>query len=461
MVTAPTVESGRTTAQPGSRTPSFLLGGLILTALFAGLINLVPTSTGPLPSTSLMICAWVLMLAGTVARVQINHGRVPFPPWAVAGTALTVVYFGLFFASAEPLAAMIKSWVYLVGFGTIAYYALLIVRDRQQIDRLVTLAMRGGVALAVFGVIQSVAKSRLPMELLQPRDAEVSSYLGTDVGRSNGLVGNTIVFGALLTLIFALHIARFTAQPTVTNFVTAAAVFAGVVSTYSRVAIVATFAVFVIVVLVVLARRSLVEFIVLGLLVSGLAGALAWIFWPTIERVVSQSFIYSGLFAGGNASVQASDRGHAEALLLGREAFAERPVIGVGIATQREGSAWSTQHGVITDGALWARLAEGGLVLVVPFAILYIMAGLTAWKALQRDTGDWLAAGLLAFMVFEFAGAAVVNSAFFGKSPFVLFWVMFGLLAARHRLTEEHGSALRHSRRSTKQRRIVLGGRLE
>lgn len=426
------------------------LGALMLaTVVLAGWINLLPTG-GVFPATVLvdvLTAAMIWLVITDLLRKDAPHVE----SWMLALFVLLVAYVVASIVSYEPLG---DRFLVVRSSCLYAFVSVFIaIRLRAQADTTylkgVTVAL--GVFLALFGIAQSYLS--LPTALLTPKDSMVFSYFGTDIVRSNGLVGNTIVYGVTLTLIFAALLARAVATHGQYRYLPPAIVLIGIYTTNSRAALIgaAAVAAFVLIASRQDLRQSLGRiFTFAGGL--GVLGALAWCI-PSVWNSITSSFIVQELFLGRNISVQGSNRGHREDITLAIDRFKENPIWGHGVGSVGEGSIDAVYGKTITDGAFWARLAEGGIMLTAAWLAVILTVSAACWRAWRASNRtNWVALGVLGFSVYQFGFAAFVNSGWFGKTPFVMYWVLFGLAMAIERQRQQAEPEPRPSATQSRQR---------
>jgi hypothetical protein len=365
----------------------------------------------------------VLLAVEILAR----NGRLRPPTWCLSLGTLLAVYLTLIVASPEPLTTRLIAMRDQIGYAVIAIYAFWVARSDTSWSTALGLTMWGGRLSASFGIVQWLLASHLPSQLLAPTDTVLFGYYGTDIARSNGLVGNTIVFGALMTLMYAVHLAGWLRAPNLAGLAWSGLFLIAILSTFSRIAIVGAVATFVLCVISVWARQHPERLAAAAIAGPSLLLGIMFAIGPMVMHSAGDSFIVRDLFLGGNLSVRGSNDGHIEDLRIAQDSFNAHPVTGTGIGTHSVDSVYGASHPTITDGAMWARLAEGGLLLAIPYAAFLILVIAACIRAARKPQSGWLAVGLAAYLAYEFVAASLVNSAFFGKVPFVITWVVAGL----------------------------------
>ena len=411
--------------------PAYRISSVVLIAVFfAGFINLFP-SPGTAPATLVIDGLLAVMFAAVIARAAKEQGRIQIDSWMFAWLLLVAAYAVLALQGGAPIGEQLTTIRSHALYAFIAIFISIAVRSVRELDRLLLLVMRLGVAFSIFGVLQYVLRGQLPMWLLASSDTRLFSYFGTDITRSNGLMGNTIVYSATLLLFISLWAFKLAQRPNIHSAVATAVVFAAIITTFSRTAIVGAILILLIALLKLLGRNGIQKLIpaLLGAAMLGAVIVLALFANPQTSRSISESFIVADLFGERNASVQGSTAGHDAFLDFALQSFAENPMTGLGIGSQSVATNTSVQ---ITDGANLAVAVEGGFFLFVPWVLLIGSAAVAALRARRLIAPEYrfVAVGLVVFITYQFGVASFVNSAIIGKTPYLLFWGTFGILMA-------------------------------
>lgn len=429
----------------GSQHMVMVLTIVLVVSIFArGVFGLVP-SFGLTIAT--VITDGVVCVMITFVLVALVRRRPRIDPWLaipIAGFVLAQLLLLPFGEETivDKLLRIRDTSVYGLSAVYIASYA-----NASTARFIVRIVRWLGLTIAAFGIIQFALRGVLPIWALKPADAAVFRYFGTDIIRANGLVGNTIVYSALLLLCFCLWVATATSIgrwniARIGSIAAAGAIGVAIVLTFSRttIALAVVSAIAIIILTSIRAGRSAIRraAIIGGSGIALVAGVVLLV--PTVRNRLLSSFLVQDLFGGANATVAGSTDGHVRFTELAWRAVLKNPVGGLGLGTQSEGSHYAQTHIVITDGALLAILAEGGIFLLAialaVFLLLTIRAFARWWGADPLSGSAALACGV--FIVVQFFVASTVNSAFFGKPPFVVFWVCLGaaMAVARPRVDE-------------------------
>ncbi len=419
---------------------------LLICVFFSGFINLIPTGS-LFPATVIIDCLCILMFAGYVTAAMTREG-VRIPPWVIAFVLLTVVYVCLFANGNETLYDKYLNLRNEVLYAFVAVFISANLKSKNEAIRLLRLAMRFSVVLAIFGIVQFVFRSTLPEWLLVSRDTTVFGYYGTDITRSTGLIGNTIVYSNMLLLFFTFHLAKMAHGFKFRDSLGAVILFTSIILTFSRVAIAGSVSVAVVLLVYVVAKRRPTPLVILasGASLFGFIG-LTWIFLS--EQLIAQlgsSFIYSDLFLNQNASVQSSTSLHNVYIDIALKIVQEDPWFGIGIASQGQNSLNAQSSTVITDGAFWSLLAEGGIVLLASYFVFLIICAVTAFKTIKfANFESYVPIAFLVFSAYEFFASAIYNSSFFGKAPFILYWFIFGIVVVVGRKSDQPQEVKAHN----------------
>lgn len=415
-----------------------IVATLVAVVFLSGFINLIPTG-GFYPATVLIDGLYALMLGAFIVSIVRDRTAGRLPAWVAMFVVLMLVYVSLFPNGSESLYNKYLDLRSSVLYAFVAIFIVNTLRTREEALRLLNLAMRFSVLMAAFGVAQFAFRDILPQWLLVSRDTTLFGYYGTDISRSTGLLGNTIVFSTLLLIFFTLYVGKLVAKFRTRDLAAALVLLAAIILTFSRVAIVGAGVIALATIVVVATRRSRINAAIMGFvaLLFATLTLLVVLVSGSLQTQITGSFIFRDLFMGGNASVQTSTAIHNRYIDEAWRVLGESPWVGIGIASQRRGSLNAEDSLVITDGAIWSTLVEGGLVLFTAYAIFLttcVAAGFKSWR--KARTANYAAAGFLMFSTYELGVASVFNSAFLGKPPFIMYWVVFGVVVALGRASE-------------------------
>ncbi|UNK45811.1 O-antigen ligase family protein [Arthrobacter sulfonylureivorans] len=436
------------------RSPAFRLAAALVTVVFlSGFINLVPLGS-QLYAATVAIDVLVLALAGlAILQAVQRRGGIRFSLWMLAFVVLSLTYLALMLHGREPLFDKVLDFrsqvLYIVAGVAIA----MVLTNRGEQQRLMDLVLRFAVFISAVGICQFLFRDVLPGWLLYSRDTVLFRYHGTDITRSTGLLGNTIVYANVLLLLLALQLSRLACCFSWSRLASAAVVFLAILTTFSRMAIAGAVVTAVCLMLPALFRalpqlsvsnpaKTIALTAVAPLVV--LIAVLCVFTSRVWTRSIGESFLVRELFLMENASVRESTDTHNEFISIALDILAASPAVGAGLHSQSADSINAESSPVILDGAIWQILGEGGLLLFTAYALLVLLCLATMFKSWRSgSTNDGAALGLLVFSLYEFGFASVYNSAFFGKPSFILFWLVFGLVAAMHALSEPRLQHLR------------------
>lgn len=426
-----------------------LSGALVVAIFLGGFINLVPVPGVTYPATLVIDGLVLLMVAGGFANL-LRPGTQIIRPWMLWLFFTAFGFATLTAIGTEPLGARISQFRSHVLYAFVAVYLVTTVRNREQLHWLLRLFMKMSALIAAFGVFQFVFRTQLPDALLYSKDTDLFGYFGSDITRSTGLMGNTIVFGSVMNLAYALHLSRLAVSPSVRHFALSALVCAGGIVTFSRVSIIINVALTVAILVVAAYRRDPAKTLVGGFFLATLVVPATVLMTLATGgyRALAESFIVSELFSGKNAAVAGSTSTHFYYIDYAIQTIQQHPWIGVGVATQKQDSNYGYTHTVVTDGAIWTTAMEVGLIVAGTYAITLLLVMAHQYRVWRTDRLEWPALGLLLFSVLEFGFASVYNSGWFGKGPFLLYWIVFGLVAASFELQRGREPGVSRTRRT-------------
>lgn len=419
----------------GARRQETLTKVFIASILLSGFINLIPLRLGTnYPATLLTDGSACAMLISLILTAAAMRGRGQLPLWVSLSLFIAATYFALVPNSIEPFPTQFADIRTRIGYFVAGAYIYVFFKDIERLRRLTRYASSLGGFVAIVGLIQYLAGSRLPVWLRAARGEEVFVYYGTGISRANGLVGNTIVFSGVMLIFFCISFSGWVESGRLRDFFKVLLFSAAILASLSRMTI-ACAAIATILILFFhwrgsrSRRRALVItgslLYAMTVLLVGLAAT------QRFRNLATQSFIVSGLFGGANISVNQSTNGHLAQIQAAAHYFLAHPLIGIGTSTQRAGSFWSGSHPIVTDGAIWLLLAENGLIIALPTGALLINIAIVMRSVVRSGSPlRTVSAGALAFFIVQIAIASWVNSAAVGKPVMGLTAIFFGISAA-------------------------------
>lgn len=406
-------------------TESVISAVLVIVVFFSGFINLVHIGTFYLATVlvdglTLIMILW-MVVGGSLASVRVES-------WLVSLLLVTVSMAVLFLNGQESASLKFLTIRSEILYASAGVFIVSTVSSRSGALHLISLIRWLGLIFAVFGIIQFLLRSSLPRWLLYTSDTQLFGYYGTDLTRSTGLLGNTIVYSAVLLLVLSLWTFHAVFRTSALSIVPLIVLVCAIFTTFSRIAIACAVLLIIFAGVYWLRKRGAPGLITL---IGGfLVGGLFIIAFPLSIQSLSDSFLVSNLFGGLNPSVRASTDLHTSQVSEALSLFREHPILGLGLGTQDESSIHALTSVVITDGAIWAVLVEGGLILLVPFFILFLSMLTRVIGAMRSEDEEVksIALALCFYLLLQVGVASWLNSAIFGKVPFILTWVVFGCL---------------------------------
>ena len=303
--------------------------------------------------------------------------------------------------------------------------ALFVLVEFVYVDGVLRFFVNCGTVFCCFAIAQALIPNMLDPRLLS---VEYDGVLGLSWSeatsslllRSNALMGNSIEFGGICVMLFALGLGNiFRNGATPFRIGKVAIIAAGCYFSYSRVAcagIVVVFAVLYFRLYRKPGSGKILTFLVI-VAVLGLAGYF----------VLSGSTLMNRFF-GEDVFTQASNASHVSSIGKALDVIADNVLFGTGL-----GSQTVSISRVISDG-WWLQLAaETGLIVLMLYILVYSRITLMAWRSQRYGVGteEFLAVMILVCLAY-FVLASFINSSFVGRADCSLFMCLLGLyLAAR------------------------------
>jgi hypothetical protein len=391
-----------------------------LIALFvAGFVtNFVPVITFNTGTLLLFSLAFFLSL---LALLQLLN---PLPRLVGLATFATFAVTGLMVLKAvtdsNPLSQRAQELgIYFLGGWPFLFFVQ--VDDSQTRERFMRALAIGLFCLCVFGIVQSVLNSSLPVSLFLLR-GDGTFTVSEDQWRATGLTGNPITFSSILVFASSLFFALWLEKR---RFRFLFALLCSVVAnylTYSRASVALLVPVLVVVWLLHYRFRRRQVLVALFSLVL-IATAAAFLLFNATDLLIVQ------ILTNSSEGTQGSTLAHLMTIQDAREAIAGNPLSGVGVGSQ--GNSVPPENAIITDGAWWILMLEFGVPLSIVFVVLLVLLLIPIGKhVLRRDSKQrTLAIATLAFHAYLFP-ASFINSAILGHISFGLYWAVLGLSIA-------------------------------
>jgi O-antigen ligase len=408
---------------------AWVLLAVVICTFLSGFLNLA--SIGRLYPATVLIDGLAAAMAIALGVNLLRKRRLSPPPlWISALLLLAFTYVALsFFGQESPYVKLLALRNHVL-YAVVAVFAVTFIHRREQARGLLRVLMRLGVGAAAFGIAQFAFRSVLPDWLMVSRDTNLFGYFGTDLSRSTALLGNTIIFSAIMLMFFALFAFKLVYEFDWRTLAGAAVIYCALLASFSRMSIVGGLAVIAAAAVTGVGRtrsiRTLFHWLGGGLLALGGAGLAAL---ATLPGALGTATGGVGLLPFmQNPYQEQSTAGHVNFIQQALHVFETHPLFGIGIGSQSQAAVHTPAAEKITDGAFWIALAEGGATLTVVFVASAVVLVWTLARIWRRGSNPrWLAAGLTVFSIFQLGVASFLNTAFFGKNTFILYWVLFGL----------------------------------
>lgn len=307
---------------------------------------------------------------------------------------------------------MLATYLYCPICGCIAYMSLSKREARKIADVIIFLT----VLISLYSIFQVKLAALLPMEARYVSSTSIVNELmisgDSSYVRANGMIGNSIEFGALTTIVFLVVFSRIINDGiSAKKIIDALIIFAANYLASSRVyfCLILLFSLFIFIRCSKLSQANkaiiLILFAVLGLLAIMLFGNGSLL----IQRLL-----------GNDSTALASNKIHSDQIAKILEIIRENLILGTGVCTQVVGADVA-----ITDGWFFQLTGELGLLGLVIYACFFVFMFKTIRGNKREPSSSDSVASLC--MIFVFVMASFFNSGFIGRVPYLL---MFMLLAS-------------------------------
>jgi hypothetical protein len=380
---------------------------------------------------ALVLSCWV---AALLVDPAVRLRRTPFdvPIAIVVGAVLSSIAVNP--GRVIPLQApVLKSVTFFLSFVLVYYLFVSVVRTRRTVEAMTKLLLVGAAGVAALAIVEQrsgfnafdrVGQSLPFLEFRGPAEA---ARLG--LTRAAGSSAHPIELGVLLAMMLPLGLAltfsagRRWAIPT-------GVVAVGVMASVSRTPLIAL-----LVAGLVLLRLQPTDVKRLVPLLVPLVVVVKLALPGSIATVKNLFFPEGGLIAEHERLGKEADPllagGRIRLLRPSLEEASRKPLLGEGYATRQTGFDNPLRNAPILDDQWLGTLLEAGVIGVIGWATLFVMAVAGLGRASRRRAGPdgWLPAGFAAAI----AGFAVAMFTFdalsFSQVTFVL-WVLLGLSAS-------------------------------
>ncbi|RUS45285.1 O-antigen ligase family protein [Cohnella sp. AR92] len=409
----------------------YLLVFFIFIVFFSGIINIPLSSSN---ASTYLIDAMIFLMIFSYIIYSFKSKQVIVNNFNTIYLCLLIIYLAMFLWGNESIFTKILSLRDKILYVFVALFIFRFIKSSFQVDKLLRIVYLLGFIFSVFGIFQFIFRDVLPVWLLTPNNIDLFGFYGTDIIRSTGLLGNTIIYGNIMLLFLSIFINKSISSLKVKDIMFSAIVLISIFTTFSRTAIVGAFIVLLLSMSRIIkdsitrnATKGKILFLFFGF-ISAIIIALVIIFNSSLNNSIKNSFIYSGLFSQNNASVQNSTEMHKNFITDAIVLLKEHMWFGLGIGSQRHGSLYSMSNVFITDSAFFATLTELGIILFIIYSAFIVLSMYYAFKVRAIKEYRYLANGFLIFSLYEYSFANIVNSSYFGKVFYLLYWMLFGFI---------------------------------
>lgn len=312
----------------------------------------------------------------------------------------------------------------LIYIAPLLYIPLFFKRERHIIKTL-NLLLAIGLLLVVFSYFQFAFATSLPKSLMVLRSEATFGFWGTTIVRPTALVGNTIIFSSFTIILFSFYFAKYLYNSSWKCFFVLLLIAVATLLTFTRAAL-AGLVIVVFVGLYLRYGRLSVSFIlrILGIALLLVALAIgAYVFY--------QDSLMIKRFTGQDINSLHSNNEHFAQIEASVSYLTQHPFAGIGVGSQGPSGGSSK---MITDGYWLQLFLENGIILGSLYLFFYLSCFTFALREFYRTRNLLQKQLCMSFICFSmyFGAASFLNSAFAGRTNFIVYWVLFGLLVGEH-----------------------------
>jgi hypothetical protein len=307
---------------------------------------------------------------------------------------------------------MLATYLYCPICGFIAYVSL----NKREARKIANVIIWLTVFSSIYAILQVKFSALLPMEARYVSSTSIVNELmisgDSSYVRANGMIGNTIEFGGLTTIVFLVVFSRIIKEGINAKRVIAALIiFAANYLTSSRVyfGLLLLFSFFIFLRCSKLSTSKKVIIIV----VLAVLGVLVIVLFGNGSLMVQR-------LLGNDSTALASNKIHSEQIAKILEIIRENLILGTGVCTQVVGADVA-----ITDGWFFQLTGELGLFGLASYVCFFVFT----FRTIRGNKREPISSDSVASLciIFVFAIASFFNSGFIGRVPYLL---MFMLLAS-------------------------------
>lgn len=300
----------------------------------------------------------------------------------------------------------------------------------EDIRKIKKWLLRFSTIISIFGILQFLLRDHLSLNLLTPKSDALFSYYGTNIIRATGLVGNPIIFANFELLFYSIFLTRFLNRANVLNAIYLIITMLALIFTFSRASYLGAFIITLIIFLIYyykyisksLKTYMLIFFMLILIILSILI----------FNKYLLNSFIFKGLILGNNLSVQGSNNGHLKLILTSLRIIKDNWLFGTGLGTQ--GRNLQSQF-FNTDGVWLSTIIEVGIPTFVVYLLFMLNSIILVFKAIKKISClKDVSIGFIVFGIYEILIANIVNSSYFGKIFYIMYWFIFGIIVSEYKL---------------------------
>lgn len=391
---------------------------LIAIFLFNGLLsNFLPQVLGSgFGTIAVDIFTIVILILSLLLVFQGSSIKKYYILAIIYASLLAIILFVKMFADTNSFSERILGWrnYILYAAPALIFYFL-----KVDIDKTIRFLSQICGLICIFAISQYLFRNIYPESLMRLNvEQNTFEFYGLNIARVNGLVGNPIIFTAFSVISTLINFNIFSKNRERIFLLFTLSSYVSLLLTFSRAAWIIGTATIIFNILIIykIKIQNVMAISIATVLIFGSA------YYLTVNN--QDSFVYKRVFSQ-EASTQGSNEERSRQLLLAYESINKNPMLGVGLGTQ--GGSANINDVIITDGWIPQLFLEFGIPIGLLYLFLNIFLVIFALNMKNVSQNSRVLAATLASSFIYFLLTSFINSAFNGKTVYLLYFSIIGL----------------------------------
>lgn len=400
---------------------------ILLSGFFTNFLSFSQVNAGTV-LIDFILSLLLLHLLLLYAYSMYNKVRVDKVYYSILGgvSILLLLTLGkLIFLDRNPLSEKLLGLRNNLIYITPLLYIPFFFKKQKHVIKTLNLLLALGLFLVLFSYFQSVFSTVLPTSLMVLRSEGTFGFWGSTIIRPTALVGNTIIFSSFTIILFSFYLAKYLYSHSKKTLFILLFIAVATILTFTRAALVGLVLVILVGLYIRYGRLS-ISFILkvfsIVLLICTISIGAFFAFKDTL--IIKR-------FTGQDINSMQSNNEHFSQINAAVSYLNQHPLAGAGIGSQGPSGGVNK---IITDGYWFHLYLENGIILGTLYLFFYLSCFTFAFREFNRTHSVFQKQLCMAFICSStyFGAASFLNSAFAGRTNFIIYWVLFGLLVSGH-----------------------------